>query len=178
MSTRAGEFITLQELIEDVGSVDVTRYLFLTRRAEAHMDFDLDLAREQSGENPVFYVQYAFARIAGILRKAKKMGIAPPEEPLEEVLQLLTGEHERELMRLLESIPSRVCDAAAALEPHRLTELMAETATGFHSFYQHVRVVDPEAPQLSAARLTLCRACAAAISGLLGILGADAPERM
>ncbi len=178
MSTRSGEFVTLRELINDVGSSDVTKYLFLTRRAEAHMDFDLDLARMQSSENPVYYVQYAHARIAGILRAAGEAGINTPLEFSSDISSLLNGEYERELMRLLESVPVRVAAAADEMEPHRLTEVLADLATGFHRFYQHVRVVDTDSRDVSEARLLLCRACRRCISDLLGILGVDAPDRM
>lgn len=178
MSTRAGEYVTLSELVEDAGSADVTRYLFLTRRAEAHMDFDLDLARRESSENPVYYVQYAHARISGILRTAEEAGVAPPSSYSGEMAELLSGRHERELMRLLESVPAEVASCALALEPHRITELLAVLATGFHRFYQHVRVVDGDDPRLSAARLIICQACRRCISGLLDILGVSAPDRM
>lgn len=178
MSTRSGEFVTLAELIKDVGSADVTKYLFLTRRAEAHMDFDLELARKQSSENPVYYVQYAHARIAGILNSAVEAGIEAPLEFSSDLSELLDGVHERELMRLLESVPVDVAAAAEVMEPHRLTEMLADLATGFHRFYQHVRVVDTENRDVSVARLMLCGACRRCISGLLEILGVDAPDRM
>ncbi|MEN8208443.1 MAG: arginine--tRNA ligase [Candidatus Fermentibacteria bacterium] len=178
MSTRSGEFVTLRELINDVGSSDVTKYLFLTRRAEAHMDFDLDLAKMQSNENPVYYVQYAHARIAGILRAAGEAGIDSPHEFSSNLSSLLDGEYERELMRLLESVPVQVTAAAAEMEPHRLTEILADLAAGFHRFYQHARVVDTDNTEVSAARLMLCRACRRCIGDLLGILGVDAPDRM
>lgn len=178
MSTRAGEFVTLEELVREVGSVDVTRYLFLTRRAESHMDFDLDLATTQSAENPVYYVQYAHARIGGILRTAEEAGLVAAAPAPDRIAGLLDGEHERELMRLLESLPCRTAEAADALEPHRITELLAELATAFHRFYQHLRVVDPSEPLLSSARLLLCRACRKGLGGLLEILGVEAPDRM
>lgn len=178
MSTRSGEYVTLSRLVEDVGSADVTRYLFLTRRAEAHMDFDLDLARRESGENPVYYVQYAHARIWGILRTAEEAGVGIPDEYDPRMEEVLSGEHERELMRLLESVPSETAGAAEALEPHRLTEILASLATGFHRFYQHVRIVDGSRPLESSARLMLCSACMRCIADLLGILGVNAPRRM
>jgi len=178
MSTRSGEFVTLQELINDAGSSDVTKYLFLTRRAEAHMDFDLDLARKQSSENPVYYVQYAHARIAGILRAAGEAGISSPDEFSSDIARLLEGEYERELMRLLESVPVRVTAASDEMEPHRLTEILADLATGFHRFYQHVRVVNTDNRDVSETRLMLCRACRRCIGDLLGILGVDAPDSM
>ena len=178
MSTRSGDFVTLRKLVNDVGSVDVTKYLFLTRRAEAHMDFDIDLARKQSNENPVYYVQYAHARIAGILRRASEAGIEPPVAFSAELAEYLGGEHERELMRLLETVPVDVAASAEAMEPHRLTEILANLAAGFHRFYQHVRVVDVDNRDISAARLMLCEACRRSIRGLLEILGIDAPDRM
>lgn len=178
MSTRSGEYVTLAQLVAEAGSPDVTRYLFLTRRAEAHMDFDLDLARKESSENPVYYVQYAHARISGILRTAGEAGIRAHRGKGGEIVPLLDGEHERELMRLLESVPVQVASAAGSMEPHRLTEMLAELATGFHRFYQHVRVVDGDRPRLSSARLMLCGACRECIRGILDILGVEAPERM
>lgn len=178
MSTRAGDFVTMRDLVEEVGSADVVRYLFLTRRAEAHMDFDLDLALRQSEENPVYYVQYAHARISGIIEKAAEEGVEPSRLSSKELAGLLSGDHERALLRHLEAIPVRVEAAATALEPHRLTEMLAELAAAFHSFYAHVRVVDRHSPQESAARLLLCLACRSALRGMLSILGVRAPDRM
>lgn len=177
MSTRSANFVTLRELVEEVGSADVTRYLFLTRRAEAHMDFDLELAARQSDENPVYYVQYAHARICGILGTAAAGGIEPPAA-LSGFAGRLSDPAERKLIRLLELVPCRVISAADALEPQRITELLAEIATAFHSFYQKIRVVDPAERELSSARLLLCRACRNVIRDLLGILSVEAPERM
>ncbi len=177
MSTRAGNFVTLRDLVNEVGSADVVRYLFLTRRAEAHMDFDLEVAAAENDENPVFYVQYAFARIAGILRKTTEMESQIVSDPAR-LLSLLTGERERDLMRLLETIPLRVSAAATALEPHRIPDLLAEVARAFHGFYQHHRVIDPENDQLTAARLTLCMAVRSTLNDMLTILGVRAPEKM
>lgn len=177
MSTRAANFVTMRSLIEEVGSVDVTRYLFLTRRADAHMDFDLDVAVSQSDENPVYYVQYAHARISGILRNASLAGISIPGSP-DGLVELLNGSRERSLMRLIESLPERIAQAGEALEPHRLTEMLAELAAAFHAFYQHHRVIDKEKPLLSSARLLLCEACRRTLGGMLDVLGVAAPERM
>ncbi|MCK5037415.1 MAG: arginine--tRNA ligase, partial [Candidatus Sabulitectum sp.] len=177
MSTRAGNFVTLRDLVNEVGSADVVRYLFLTRRAEAHMDFDLEVAGAENDENPVFYVQYAFARIAGILRKTTDMNTPLVSDPAT-LLSLLTGERERDLMRLLETMPLRISAAATALEPHRIPDLLAEVARAFHGFYQHHRVVDPENDQLTAARLTLCMAVRSTLNDMLTILGVRAPEKM
>lgn len=177
MSTRAGNFVTLRDLVDEVGSADVVRYIFLTRRAEAHMDFDLEAAAAENDENPVFYVQYAFARIAGILRK-----VSDPEPLLMSdpavLVSLLTSDRERNLMRLLETMPLRVSAAATALEPHRIPDLLAEVARAFHGFYQHHRVVNPDDEETTAARLTLCTAVRSTLSDLLKILGVRAPEKM
>lgn len=176
MSTRAGEFVTLKDLVDEVGSPDVVRYIFLTRRAEAHMDFDLAAASSDSDDNPVFYVQYAFARIAGIFRN-----VPDPKKFMEagaSALELLAAERERELMRLLETIPLRIHAAAEALEPHRITDMLAEVATAFHGFYQHHRVFDPENAPLTGARLALCAAVRNTLSDMLRIIGVKAPEKM
>jgi arginyl-tRNA synthetase len=175
MSTRAGEFVTLRDLVTEVGSPDVTRYLFLTRKAEAHMDFDLEAAARNTEENPVYYIQYAFARIAGILRTAEG-SFTWREDGREE--SLLTEPRERELLRLLEALSVRVSEAADELAPHRITDAAAELATAFHGFYAHHRVMDPENPPLSRARMLLCLACREGLKGLLGVLGVSAPERM
>ncbi len=177
MSTRAANFVTLRDLVEEAGSPDVTRYLFLTRRAEAQMDFDLELARRQSDDNPVYYVQYACARISGILRNALAEGLSPSTDGTS-AAPLLAGADERRLMRLLEAVPVRTSAAAAALEPHRLTEILHDLAVSFHGFYQRVRVVDRDEPAVSSARLMLCSACRNTMRDLLGILGVEAPERM
>lgn len=177
MSTRSGNFVTLRDLVNEVGSSDVVRYIFLTRRAEAHMDFDLAAAAADNEENPVFYVQYAFARIAGILRNIPGSELPHPGEP-QVFSGILIQEKERDLMRLLETVPLRVYNAAEALEPHRITDLLAETATAFHSFYQHHRVIDTENKLLTGARLVLCMAVRNTLNDLLEILGVKAPEKM
>lgn len=177
MSTRAGNFVTLRNLVDEVGSADVVKYLFLTRRAEAHMDFDLEITSNQNEENPVYYVQYAFARISGILRKVdnpESLVILNPEH----LSDILVGERERNLMRLLETIPMRVMAAGVALEPHRISDYLAETAKAFHSFYQFHRVIDPENKEITAARVTLCLAVRSTLNDLLTILGVSAPEKM
>jgi arginyl-tRNA synthetase len=177
MSTRAGNFVTLRDLVDEVGSADVVRYIFLTRRAEAHMDFDLAVARADNEENPVFYVQYAFARIAGIIRKVTGLDSIPVKDA-ELLVSSLTEERERNLMRLLETVPLRVAAAASALEPNRIPDLLAEVARAFHGFYQHHKVIDPEDDKTTAARLTLCMAVRSTLRELLTILGVRAPEKM
>ncbi len=177
MSTRSGNFVTLRDLVEEVGSADVVRYIFLTRRAEAHMDFDLAAAAADNEENPVFYVQYAFARISGILRNLSP-GLRLSSTDLADIPEYHAEERERDLLRLLETIPLRIHAASEALEPHRITELLAETATAFHGFYQHHRVIDPENMPLTRARLLICLAVKNALNDLLNILGVRAPEKM
>ncbi len=175
MSTRSGSFVTLRDLVNEVGSADVVRYIFLTRRAEAHMDFDLAAAASDSDENPVFYVQYAFARISGILRRLPGgEGFSPQPGDCSH----LVLERERDLMRLLETVPLRVHSAALALEPHRITDLLGEIATAFHGFYQHHRVVDPASEPVTVSRLTLCLAVRNTLRDLLRIIGVRAPEKM
>lgn len=175
MSTRSGEFVTLRDLVEEVGSPDVTRFLFLTRRAEAHMDFDLALARKDSDENPVFYIQYAFARIGGILRLA---GDRYRDTDATQAAELLGEPRERAVLALLEALPVRVLEAAADLAPHRITETASELAKAFHAFYTQHKVMDGDNPSLTRARMLLCLACREGLKGLLGVLGISAPERM
>ncbi len=175
MSTRSGEFVTLRDLVTEVGSPDVTRYLFLTRRAEAHMDFDIEAARRDSEDNPVYYIQYAFARIAGILRMT---GDRFRDTDAAEAGTLLCAPRERELLRLLEALPVRVAEAAAELSPHRITETASELATAFHGFYSHHKVMDEGNVPLTRARMLLCLACREGLKGLLEVLGVSAPERM
>ena len=177
MSTRKANYVTLRGLVDEVGSVDVTRYLFLTRKPGAHMDFDLDLARSQSEDNPVYYIQYAFARINGVLRNAIKEGFDPDTVSFSPD-RLLDDPRERELMRILESVPSKILAAAESLEPHRITEIMAGIATAFHSFYHHVRILQAGSRNLTEARLVLTSATGRVIRELLEILGINAPERM
>ncbi len=174
MSKRAGEFITMRELIDDVG-VDVAKYFFLMRRANSPLDFDLTLARKQSDENPVYYVQYAHARIASVIRFAEERGeasAAGKSDPSQ-----LTAPEERALMLHLLHFPVTVAGAAEAREPHRLTTYAQELATAFHQFYHACRIVG-EDPALSAARLDLARATKVVLKNALGLLGVAAPSSM
>jgi len=173
MSKRAGEFVTMAELIEEVG-VDVARTYFLTRRAESHLEFDLDLAREQSSKSPIFYAQYATARIAGVLRKAAEDAADEPADP---ALELLVADEELALIKQLEQFPELVAGAAAAREPNRLFQYLGEVATLFHRFY-HERKIVSEDVELSGARLALCRAVRQVMVNGLELMGVAAPERM
>jgi len=172
MSKRAGEFITMRELIDDVG-VDVAKYFFLTRRANSPLDFDLTLARKQSDENPVFYVQYAHARISSVVRVAEERGVSSANADL----ALLTAPEERALMLHLMHFPGMVTGAAQSREPHRLTAYAQELATAFHQFYHQCRIVGDD-PALSAARLELARATRIVLKNTLTLVGVAAPASM
>jgi len=175
MSKRKGNFVLMEDLLDQV-SVDAARYFFLMRGLDAHMDFDLDLANLKSSDNPVFYVQYAHARIASILRQAAEAGRPAPRAG-EVDLGQLKDESEIDLMRKLADFPEEIIGAADAREAHRLTRYVNELATLFHSFYTRCRVVTEDAP-LTQARLLLCDATRMVIHNALSLMGVSAPERM
>jgi arginyl-tRNA synthetase len=176
MSTRRAEYVTLDELVSEVGA-DVVRFLFLARKADTHLEFDLELAKQQSMENPVYYVQYAHARISNILRKGEAEGLVEPagELPLDRLVQ----DDEIALIRRLAGFPDLVSEAAAELEPHRVTFYLLELAAAFHGYYNRKenRVVS-EDRELSLARLALVGAVAQVLRFGLDLLGVTAPERM
>jgi arginyl-tRNA synthetase len=172
LSKRTGEIIMLRELVEEVGA-DACRFFFLARSADSHMDFDLELAKEQSAENPVYYVQYAHARIAGILGHAAEEGV----EYADGDLALLSHPAEMALIRRMLLLPEVVEGVACTLEPHHLPHYALELATVFHDFYEKCRVVSDDVP-LSKARLKLVAACKVALARTLGLMGVSAPERM
>ncbi|MGB5872397.1 MAG: arginine--tRNA ligase [Bacteroidota bacterium] len=174
MSTRRANFITLDELIEEVGA-DVVRYFFLMRTITSHLNFDLDLAKEQSEENPVYYLQYAHARISSILRYADAADEG--DLPAESDLDLLGAREEIGLMRLLLQFPEQVESCALTYEPHRLADYLHDVAGAFHGFYHLHRVVS-EDRELMAARLSLCRAVQLVLRNGLQILGIRSPEQM
>ncbi len=173
MSKRAGTFVTLDELLSEVG-VDAARWFFASRGANVDIDFDIELAKRQSNENPVYYVQYAHARIASILRKADDAGIVAGDS----IEPVVTGEPEAELARAIARLPEVVEDAAAARETQAVTTYATELATTFHQFYRDARVVDPAEPERSAGRLALARAAQVTLAAALGLLGISAPEAM
>ncbi len=175
MSTRAGEFDTLRQVREEVGR-DAARFIFLTRKSDSKLDFDLELAKAQSNDNPVYYVQYAHARVCSILRKAEEAGLSVPA-PGEADLSLLTLAEERDLVRHLAALPETIEGAALAMEPHRLTGYLRDLATTLHNYYHHHRVIT-EDPALSRARLALMTAVRTALVRALALLGVSAPERM
>jgi arginyl-tRNA synthetase len=174
MSTRAGQFVTLRELLEEVGP-DPIRFLLLTRTVDATIDFDLDLAVEESDKNPVYYVQYAHARISSILRYATEQGWAV-DKPGD--VSLLAHESEQALIRKMLELPEVVAQAAEQRAPHRLTFYTKELASDFHAFYRDCRVVAEEAQAQTQARLMLVRAAQLTLAQALSLLGVTAPERM
>ncbi len=172
LSKRAGEIITLREVVEEVGA-DAVRFFFVSRAADSHMDFDLELAKRQSAENTVYYVQYAHARIAGILAHAEER--IPSFDDGD--VSLLTQESELALVRKMLQLPELVEGVAHSLEPHQLPYYAMDLATAFHDFYEKCRVVsDDEA--LSRARLKLVAAAKLVLARALGLIGVSAPERM
>jgi arginyl-tRNA synthetase len=173
-SKRAGVLIPLDELVDEVG-VDAARYTFLTRSMDAPLNFDIDLVKEQAPENPVFYVQYAHARISSILARAKEQGIAP--EPKEAPLELLVQQGEQELMRKLASYEEVVPEAAHARAPQRISRYVEELASLFSAFYRDSKVVTDD-PHLTQARLALCVATQRVIASGLALLRVRAPTRM
>jgi arginyl-tRNA synthetase len=173
MSKRAGTFITLDELLSELGT-DAARWFFASRGANVNMDVDIELAKRQSSENPVYYVQYAHARIASILRKATDAGLVPAAG----AEGLLGGEPEGRLARVVARYPEVVEDAAAGQETQAITTYATELATAFHAFYRDARVVDPDAPERSAKRLALVDAARVTLANALGLLGISAPESM
>ncbi len=173
MSKRAGEFITLDELLEEVG-VDAARWFFASRAATSAIDFDIELAKKQSAENPVYYVQYAHARVASILRKAAEAGLAPASD----MTGGLEGAPEAALARVVARLPEVVEDAVIAEETHGVTAYATELATRFHAFYRDAKVVDPTEPERSAKRLALASATKTTLASALALLGISAPESM
>lgn len=174
MSTRSGEFITLKEVLDEVGP-DAARFLFLTKRSDSHLEFDLDLAKRQSRDNPVYYVQYVHARVASIFRIAAERGIdADMTDP---DLTALTLPEEHRIIKHLADFPDMLSEAADALEPHRLTFYLMDLAEMFHAYYHDNKVLT-EDNRLKKARLYLVEAVRQVVSNGLSILGVSAPERM
>jgi len=173
MSKRAGEFITLDDLLTEVG-VDAARWFFASRGVTSAIDFDIELAKKQSNENPVYYVQYAHARIASILRKAAEAGLAPATG----VEQALGEPAEGALARVVVRYPEVIADAVTAEETQGITAYATDLATAFHAFYRDARVVDTTAPERSSARLALARATQITLASALALLGISAPDSM
>ncbi len=187
MSKRTGEMVTFEELLDEVGP-DAARYFFLRRSTDQPLDFDITLAKERSNENPIYYVQYAHARICSILRKAA--GVATDDTTLDIArtasslvrddapLDLLSSGSELALMRKLAEFPEVVEVAARLRAPYKLTRYAEDLAALFHQFYTQCRVVDPDEEDLTAARLYAVNATRIALATVLSLIGVDAPERM
>lgn len=175
MSTRAGKFETLADVVEYVGA-DAARFLFLSRKSDSQLEFDLELVRKKSMDNPVFYVQYAHARIHSMLRKAADVGIRPAA-PGGAAYAELSGEDDLELCRQLERFPDVVAQAAELLAPHQVSHYLSELAAALHRYYSKHHVLSA-GPQIASARLLLLSCVAATLAAGLDLLGVDAPERM
>lgn len=173
MSKRTGQSVTLNELMEEVGT-DAARYFFLMRSLDSQLDFDLDLAKKKSNDNPVYYIQYAHARICSIFRQAEETGLHLSENP---ELSLLTDASEIALIKKIEEYPDEVEKAAADYAPQRIARYSYDLASLFHSFYNKCRIMGV-APELAEARLALVTVTARVIRRSLGILGVSAPEHM
>ena len=173
MSKRAGQFYTLKELLKEVGK-DAARFFFLMRTTDAHLDFDIDLARKIGKENPVYYVQYMHARSHSLLKHGEENSLYPKDTNL----RLLHLPEERLLMRKLMYFPDTVERAAFRMEPHEIVRYLLQLADIFHNYYQKNRIVNPDKPELSGARLYLVLAVKNVVKKALSLIGVDAPEEM
>jgi arginyl-tRNA synthetase len=175
MGKRTGEFVSLEEVLEEVGS-DAARFFFLMRKSDSHLDFDLNLAKQQSSENPVFYVQYAHARVASIFEQARKGGIATADPPSVPVERLELPE-ELELVRKMIQFKDILEESVRDLEPHRMVFYLLDLAGEFHRYYNRHRVISEDAG-LTRARLLLIGNIQKTLRRGLEILGVSAPEKM
>ncbi len=175
MSTRGGEFITLRDLLREVGK-DVARYFFLMRSYDSHTEFDLDVAKSQSMENPVYYIQYAYARICSIIKKAEQEGIKI-DKSIDTELRLLNKEEEVELIKKLSSLKEVVRKSALAWKPHILTTYLYDLASSFHKYYTVHRVITEDV-ELTKARLLLIDCTRIVLFSTLKVLGISTPESM
>ncbi|MBO2535545.1 arginine--tRNA ligase [Rummeliibacillus suwonensis] len=173
MSKRTGNAVTLRELVEEVG-LDAVRYNFAMRAGDTHLDFDLDLAVKQSNENPVYYAQYAHARICSILRQASEKGFAASIDHLD----TLSSEKDIEVLKKVGDFPQIVADAARVRAPHRIANYIQELAATFHSFYNAEKVLDDDNKERSEARLALITAVRITLANALKLIGVSAPEKM
>jgi arginyl-tRNA synthetase len=176
MSTRAGEFETLADVCAEVGP-DAARFIFLSRKSDSHLDFDLELVKRQTMDNPVYYVQYAHARIHSLLGKAAETGVVSLQ-PTQETLALLDGEADLELLKALDQFGDVLVSAAATLSPHHLSHYLLDLAGKLHRYYTTHPVLAAGSPELVQARLALCRAVAQVLRSGLRLLGVSAPEKM
>ena len=175
-SKRSGKALTLVTLLEDI-PVDAARFFFNLREANSHFEFDLDLAVEKSSSNPVYYVQYAHARICSLIRNLADAGVPVPDADNAQA-DLLNTPAERELIRQLALMPAEIETAAKQLDPSRLTKYSVDLAAQFHKFYDACKVRDAETPALRDARLLLCSATCQVLGNVLALLKVTAPEKM
>jgi arginyl-tRNA synthetase len=185
MSTRRATYVTIDDLLDQVGSVDVFRWFMVTRSPESHLNFDLDAAKEQDWQkNPVFYVQYAHARVASVFNHARERGVAVPTAWSESDLEPLQAPEELALVKTLLRFPQAVAGAARACEPQRIAVYVYDLAAQLHAYHHlgthaaALRIVRPEEPALTRARLGLARAVAQVLRSGLDLLGISAPESM
>jgi arginyl-tRNA synthetase len=185
MSTRRATYVTVDDLLDQVGSADVFRWFMVTRSPESHLNFDLDAAMEQDWQkNPVFYVQYAHARVASVFNHARERGVAVPAAWSEADLGPLAAPEELALTKTLLRFPHAVAGAARAFEPHRIAVYLYDLAAQLHAYHHlgthtpAMRIVRPEEPQLTRARLGLARGVAQVVRNGLGLMGISAPESM
>jgi arginyl-tRNA synthetase len=176
MSTRAGEFETLKDVVDEVGR-DAARFIFLTRHANSPLDFDLELAKQQTNDNPVYYVQYVHARISSILRKAADQAVAFFPATDAENGHVLSEPEEIALIRAMAAFPEVIRQSARMMEPHRVTYYLMDLAAAFHAYYNKHRVIGDD-PKTTGARLYLVEAIRTVIHNGLELLGVSAPERM
>ena len=174
MSKRTGKAVTMRDLVEEVG-LDATRYFFAMRSADTHMDFDLDLAVSQSNENPVFYAQYAYARICSIMRQAEEHNLTIEHN---QDFSSITSEKEIEVLKKIGEFPEAVGEAAERRMPHRITNYIFELASTFHSFYNAEKVLNMEQVEKTKARLALIKAVQITLKNALALIGVSAPEKM
>ena len=176
MSTRSGEFVTLRQLREEVGN-DAARFFYVMRKCEQHLDFDLDLAKSKSNENPVYYIQYAHARICSVARQLAEQDLSWDEAEGQTHLDLLTEPHETDIIKMLTRYPELIEAAALAHEPHQLAHYLRELANHFHTYYNAHKFILDDA-HLRNARLNLIFATQQVLKNGLAILGVSAPEQM
>ena len=175
MSTRKATFVTVDELLDEVGR-DALRFFFLMRKPDSQLEFDLELATAQSQENPVYYVQYGHARLCSIERMAAERGVTLPELSTAD-LDLLQEAEEYQLLKTLADYPNMVVTCARDLAPHRMIFYLLELAGHFHSYYNKHKVITDD-QQLTAARLCLCRGVKTVLANGLRLVGLTAPDRM
>jgi arginyl-tRNA synthetase len=176
MSTRSGQFVTLRQLRKEVGS-DAARFFYVMRKCEQHLDFDLELAKSKSNENPMYYIQYAHARVCSVLRQLEEKGFSYDQEMGLANLDKLTENHEQALMTTLSKFKDLVEKAALKHEPHQVAHYLRELANDLHTYYNaHQFIVDDDA--IRNSRLALISATKQILQNGLGLLGVSAPEKM